>query len=140
MLNTKRLGSAATVLGLTVAGTIAATGTASAVSCNGACGSGYGVIDSMDTYDGHTFLTYNSSTGYNCVVTVSDFPGTSMYLDARLRLSRNDTVWKSNEMDAGIYKYYAGPVYVSARNSCVDWGGEAGAHSHVQVDYDDHCG
>ncbi|MFV0135630.1 spore-associated protein A [Streptomyces sp. HMX87] len=143
MLSDKRLGSASVVLGLTVAGTIAATGTAAAASYNGACGSGYSVIDSMDPYDGHTFLTYNSSNGYNgynCVVTVSDRPGTAMYLDARLRLSRNDTVWKSSEMDAGTYKYYAGPVYVYARNSCVDWGSEAGAHSHVRIQYDDHCG
>jgi hypothetical protein len=136
---TKRLGSAAAVVGLTVAGTVAATGTAAAASYNGACGSGYGVIDSMDVGDGNAFLTYNSSTGYNCVVTVSDTQGTPMILDARLRLHRTDTVWKYNEYDRGTYNYYAGPLYLYAKNSCIDWGGAA-ASNYTRVDYGVHCG
>jgi hypothetical protein len=139
MLNRKRLGSTLAVLGLTAAGTIAATGTASAAGYNGACGSGYGVIDSMDVGDGNAFLTYNSSNGYNCVVTVSDTPGTPMVLDARLRLHRTDNVWKWNEYDSGSFKYYAGPVYVHAPNSCIDWGGAA-ASNYVRVNYGVHCG
>lgn len=140
MLNTKRLASVAAILGLTAAGTIAATGTASAASYNGGCGSGYSVIGSRDVGDGNAYITYNSSNGYNCVVTVSDTPGSSMYLDARLRIHRTDTVWKSNEVDSGNFSYYAGPVYIKAVDTCIDYGGTAGNASYIQVNYKVHCG
>jgi hypothetical protein len=139
MFNGKRLGSALAVLGLTVAGTVAATGTAAAAGYNGACGSGYGVIDSMDVGDGNAFLTYNSSNGYNCVVTVTDTPGEAHLLGANLRRHRTDNVWKSNEVDSGMYKYYAGPVYVYARSTCIDWGGAA-ASNYTRINYGVHCG
>ncbi|MFF6915373.1 spore-associated protein A [Streptomyces sp. NPDC012466] len=139
MFDLKRLGSVAAVIGLTAAGTIAATGTAAAASYNGACGSGYSVIDSMDVGDGNAFLTYNSSNGYNCVVTVSDTQGTPMVLGANLRRHRTDTVWKSNEEDSGTFKYYAGPVYTSARDTCIDWGGRA-ASNYTRINYGVHCG
>lgn len=139
MLKLKRLGSAAAVIGLTVAGTIAAAGTASAASYNGACGSGYGVIDTMDVGDGTAYLTYSSSSGKNCVVTVSDTPGTPMVLGANLRLHRTDAVWKQGtEEDAGTFKYYAGPLYVSAAGRCIDWGGRA-ASNYTRIDYGVHC-
>ncbi|GGP84914.1 spore-associated protein A [Streptomyces sindenensis] len=136
----KRLCSAATVLGLTAAGTVAATGTAAAASYNGACGSGYSVIGSRDVGDGNTFVTYNSSNGYNCVVTVSDTPGKSMYLDARLRIHRTNNVWTASEVDAGNFKYYAGPVYLKAANTCIDYGGAAGDGGYIRVNYKRHCG
>ncbi|MFA3875369.1 spore-associated protein A [Streptomyces sp. MMCC 100] len=137
----KRLVSAAAVLGLTTAGMIATAGTAeAAASYNGACGSGYGVVGSKRVGDGTAFITYNGSTGYNCVVTVSDTPGTSMYMEARLRVHRTDTVWKSSEMDAGTFKYYAGPVYQYAKGSCIDYGGTANNGSYIQIDYGVHCG
>ncbi|MER7309718.1 MULTISPECIES: spore-associated protein A [Streptomyces] len=135
----KRIGSAAAVLGLTAVGMVAATGTAAAASYNGGCGSGYSVIDSKDVGDGNTFLTYNSSTGYNCVVTVSDTPGKPMHLRAALRIHRTDTVWKAAELDEGTYNYYAGPVYLYASHSCIDFGGSANS-SYFQVDYGVHCG
>ncbi|WP_037683937.1 hypothetical protein [Streptomyces cellulosae] len=138
MFELKRLASAVAILGLTAAGTIAATGTAAAASYTGACGSGYSVIDSMDVGDGNTFLTYNSSNGYNCVVTVSDTQGTPMILGANLRLHRTDNVWKSNEYDNGTYKYYAGPIYAYARNTCIDWGGHANS-SYTRINYGVHC-
>ncbi|MEU4652837.1 spore-associated protein [Streptomyces sp. NPDC023723] len=135
----RRLTSAAALLGLTTAGMALTAGTAEAASYNSACGSGYSVIDSKDVGDGTAYLTYNGSTGYNCVVTVSDTPGTPMVLDARLRLHRTDTVWKASETDYGTFSYYAGPVYVYAASSCIDWGGAA-ASNYVQVDYGVHCG
>ncbi len=140
MLKMKRLGSVAAVIGFAAAGTIAATGTASAAaSYNGACGSGYSVIDTMDVGDGTAYLTYSGASGKNCVVTVTDTQGTPTVLDARLRLHRTDTVWKSTEADFGTYKYYAGPLYVSAANKCIDWGGAA-ASNYTRVDYGVHCG
>jgi hypothetical protein len=139
MSGLKRLGSVAAVIGLTAVGTIAATGTASAASYNGVCGSGYGVIDTMDVGTGTAYLTYNSSSGKNCVVTVSDKPGTTLLLDTRLRLHRSNTDWADSEYDAGFFKYYAGPVYASAAGRCIDWGGNAGGE-YWQVDYNVHCG
>ena len=139
MLKLKRLGSVAAVIGLAAAGTIAAAGTASAASYNGACGSGYGVIDTMDVGDGTAYLTYNSSSGKNCVVTVSDKPGTTMLLDARLRLHRTNIDWADSEYDAGFFKYYAGPVYAYAAGRCIDWGGNAGTEDW-HVNYNVHCG
>ncbi|WP_405664875.1 spore-associated protein A [Streptomyces sp. NBC_01166] len=135
----RRLASAATVLGLTAAGMTLTVGTAEAASYNSACGSGYSVIDSMDVGDGNTFLTYNSSTGYNCVVTVGDAPGTSQILGARLRLHSTSTTWKSSELDDGVFSYYAGPVYAYAKGSCIDWGGRA-ASNYTRVNYGVHCG
>ncbi|WP_405644928.1 spore-associated protein A [Streptomyces sp. NBC_00019] len=135
----KRLGSVAAVIGLAAAGTIAATGTASAASYNGACGSGYGVIDTMDVGDGIAYLTYNSASGKNCVVTLTDTQGTPTILGANLRLHRTDNVWKDSEYDNGTYKYYAGPVYASAAGRCIDWGGHA-ASNYTRIDYGVHCG
>ncbi|EYT79382.1 spore-associated protein A [Streptomyces sp. Tu 6176] len=137
----KRLASVTAVLGLTLAGVAATAGTAeAATSYNGGCGSGYKVIGSKDVGDGIAFITYSSATGYNCVVTVSDTPGKSVYLDARLRAHRTDGVWKANEMDAGHYQYYAGPVYLYAKGTCVDYGGSANNGSYIQIDYGVHCG
>lgn len=62
--------SVATLIG---GGVIVGGGTASAASYNGACGSGYTVIDHRDLTGGTTFLTYKD--GWNCVVTVRDQPG-----------------------------------------------------------------
>jgi len=137
----KRLGSVAAVIGITAAGTIAATGTASAAaSYNGACGSGYSVIDTKDVGTGTAYLTYSGSSGKNCVVTVPDRTGTPVGLDARLRLHRTDTVWKQGvEVDWGTYSYYAGPLYVSAAGRCIDWGGAADS-SYTRVNYGVHCG
>ncbi|MEU2601225.1 spore-associated protein A [Streptomyces hirsutus] len=134
----RRLASAAAVLGLTAAGMTLTVGTAEAASYNGGCGSGYSVINSMDVGDGNTFLTYNSSTGYNCVVTVGDAPGTRQVLGTNLRRHRTDNVWKSSEYDNGVYNYYAGPIYVYAKGSCIDWGGHA-ASAYTRIDYGVHC-
>ncbi len=139
MLEFKRLGSVAAVISLAAAGTIAATGTASAASYAGTCGSGYSVIDTMDVGDGTAFLTYSGASGKNCVVTVSDTQGTPMVLGANLRLHRTDAVWKTSEEDSGTFKYYAGPVYVSAAGKCIDWGGRA-ASNYTRIDYGVHCG
>lgn len=57
---------------------------ASAATYNGACGSGYSVLDSDNVGQlGTVFLTYNDSTGQNCVVTVDgreDVSGSATYL------------------------------------------------------------
>ena len=135
----RRLMSAAAVLGLTITGTALMTGTAAAASYNNACGSGYKVIDSMDVGDGNTFLTYNSSTGYNCVVTVGDAPGTPQILGANLRRHNTTTSWPAGTQDDGVYNYYAGPLYLYAPGACIDWGGRAESND-TRINYGVHCG
>ena len=135
------LASLATVMGLTGAGVAFAAGPAGAVGYNGACGSGYSVIDSMTVgyvnVQGTTYLTYNHSNGYNCVVTIAGTSGTN-YIDALLEVSGGNWV-----EDRGYYHSYAGPVYVYASDKCVDWGGFTSADGPPGLDdiqWDDHCG
>ncbi|MFE2052759.1 spore-associated protein A [Streptomyces sp. NPDC059459] len=100
-----------------VAGAAAAGATA---AYNGVCGSGYKVVNSMPVGStGTVYLTYNSSTGRNCTVTIRNSAGTPKYMVAYVR--NVDT--SEEQYDAGEYRSYAGPVYVFARGACVEWGG-----------------
>ena len=104
-------------------------------SYNGVCGSGYSVIDSavLSTL-GTVYLTYDSSSGYNCVVTVRANPGTAMEMSAAIRLTGNST-WI---IDEGNYTTYAGPVYLHAPGQCIDWAGSIAGTSVQRLDT--HCG
>ncbi|HEY5835967.1 spore-associated protein A [Streptomyces sp.] len=114
----------------------APTAASLAAAYNGACGSGYGVIDSLPISTlGTAYLTYNSSTGKNCVVTVRANPGTAMYMAAAIRLAGNSA---SEVIDAGNYTTYAGPVYLYAAGKCIDWGGQIG--SVYNQEFGSHCG
>jgi hypothetical protein len=128
------VGAAAVLAAATIAVSAAP---AQAASYNGACGSGYTVIDHMSVgpsgTEGTTYLTYNH--GWNCVVTITNRPGTSQYIEADLEVSGGS--WKT---DWGYYKYYAGPVYVYAPNKCVDWGGWIGGPGVLNLQWNDHCG
>ncbi|MEU0485460.1 spore-associated protein A [Streptosporangium sp. NPDC006013] len=119
-----------------VTGTIATAAPASAAAYGGQCGSGYGVVNQFNLPDsrGTVFLTYNSSTGRNCVVTVRTTPGAATLMEAYLRRSSASTWTK----DSGNYTTYAGPVYVSAAGACVDWGGTIG--TATQFRYGTNCG
>ncbi|MDQ1646324.1 MAG: hypothetical protein QOJ50_2508 [Cryptosporangiaceae bacterium] len=108
-------------------------GTAQAAEYNGACGSGYAAIDHLDVSGGTVWLTYSGATGKNCVVTVRNSPGAKKHMDAKISLAGDP--WKSNP---GDFKEYAGPVYVSARNACIDWGGEI--ENSTAYRYGVHCG
>ncbi|MFE4049205.1 spore-associated protein A [Streptomyces sp. YIM B13518] len=101
------------------------TGTAAATSYNSARGSGCKVIDSMDAGEGDTFLTCNSSTGYDCVVTVGDAPGTPRILGADLRRHHTTTSWPAGAQDDGVYDCYAGTVHLYAPGARIDRGGRA---------------
>ncbi|WP_326819843.1 spore-associated protein A [Streptosporangium sp. NBC_01756] len=85
------------------------------------CGGGsYHVIDShaLGSY-ATIYLLYNGST--NCVVTVKKgaYAGNTKYVDAYL--TRSDLNY--TKIDHGYFKYYAGPVKISAAGKCVKWGG-----------------
>lgn len=106
-----------------------------ATAYNGACGSGYVQKDSMALSNlGVVYLTYNSSNGYNCVVTVRANPGTKLYMEAGVQLYGSDTY----KNDFGLYTTYAGPVYVHAPGQCINWWG------HIDTEFKekdkDHCG
>ncbi|TDT28667.1 hypothetical protein EV562_114235 [Streptomyces sp. BK208] len=70
---------------------------------------------------GTVYLTYNSATGKNCVVTVRNSSGAALYMTAEVAVA--DTYPNSNVQDVGFYTSYAGPVYVNAAGKCVAWGG-----------------
>ena len=88
------------------------------------CGSGYSQINShaLGTV-GRIYLMYNSSNGYNCVVTLKyTSVGTPSAVSASLQVE-GGTVTR----DSGNFSYYAGPVRKSAPGTCVKWGGSVGS-------------
>lgn len=88
------------------------------------CGSGYSQINQHALGSvGAVFLMYNSSNGYNCVVTLKyTSVGSASAVSATLQVE-GGTVTK----DSGNFSYYAGPVKKSAPNTCVKWGGSVGS-------------
>ncbi|SBT49220.1 spore-associated protein A [Micromonospora narathiwatensis] len=118
------------------AGALVNAGPAYAALYGGQCGSGYNIVNLADFPDlrGTVYLTYNASTGKNCVVTIREKPGTATLMEAYVRRSGN-TAWIK---ESDNFTTYAGPVYVSAAGSCVDWGGTIGTAS--QTRYGTNCG
>ncbi|NBE93062.1 hypothetical protein FE391_07660 [Nonomuraea sp. KC401] len=91
----------------------------------GPCGSSYnrvGVYAINHKVDGSRTGTlevyYSSSTGKNCALTY----GYGKYANTKswkgVAISRGDG--SGNDSDAGEFTHYAGPVYVSAPNQCID--------------------
>jgi len=144
-----KLTTSAVVVSLATGGLLlSAAPSYASTTYDGACGSGYAVIDSMSAdvtgfYDGTVFLTYNASNGYNCVVTQTATPGTAALLITMIELSGTNTTWNEDE---GTYKYYAGPRYVYAPHSCIDWGGAVAAADWgpiadlpLNIEWNSHC-
>ncbi|RPF30872.1 spore-associated protein A [Streptomyces sp. TLI_185] len=142
----RRAVTATALAALALGGTLAATTPASAATTkptakaaaaatyNGACGSGYTVIDSTPVGNsGKVFLTWNASTGKNCAVTVRNAVGSRINMRVTL-----DALGDSDEpaVDSGTYTSYAGPVYVEGRDSCVAWGGTIG---NASAEDSGHC-
>jgi len=71
---------------------------------------------------GTIFLTYSSTTGMNCVVTVRTHPGSAVYMRAALTNDQD----LGPEFDDGYYTTYAGPAHASAFGQCVNWWGDIG--------------
>lgn len=121
-----RIASVAGTLLLTAAATLTATGTAHAAGYNGKCGSGYNLIESAHLGSvGTVHLTWNASTGKNCVVTVRNSVGAAVWMEAWV--TRLDT--GAGDVDNGYYTSYAGPVYIYGRGTCVAFGGTIGSLS-----------
>ncbi|ROO90398.1 hypothetical protein EDD29_8123 [Actinocorallia herbida] len=110
---------------MTVAATAGVVTISTAAYAEAYCGSGYGVVASApvqnqygDTW-GRVYLTYNSSTGKNCVTTVkSAFVGTASFTSAQLMIQNGNSYY-----DQGYYVQYAGPLYGSAAGKCVMYWG-----------------
>jgi hypothetical protein len=100
---------------------------ADAASGYGSCGSGYHLIDQWALPDssasgggGYLSLYYNSSNGDNCAITQatgSSYGESGQQISVVLQENggSNDT-----GQDSGIYRYYAGPVYIHAPGHCVE--------------------
>ncbi|MFG2379299.1 spore-associated protein A [Streptomyces sp. NPDC048504] len=133
----RRTTTAAALTVLALAGTAAATAPASAATStttkaaaaatyNGACGTGYKVIDSTPVGNvGKVFLTWNESTGKNCAVTIRNAPGAKIFMAVELNISVGHE--STPVVDSGQYTSYAGPVYMSARGYCAEWYGAIGS-------------
>lgn len=105
-------------------------------TATGVCGPGYSVVDRHKLVDSNhgkllaeLVLTYNPATGKNCLVNLKRYRvGLGrrymdwMYVQLHTRPLR---VASNSATDKGHFKYYAGPIYVSARGKCVMWGGGA---------------
>lgn len=118
----RRSAAAAAVTATMMAGTLAAASPAYAATYGGECGSGYGVVNSAAIGSkGTVFLTYNSSTGKNCVVAKRNTAGAAVLVEAGLAVHPVGTHWTA--FDGGYYTSYAGPIYLSAAGKCVDWMG-----------------
>ena len=109
-------------------------------SAAGVCGLGYRVIDRHRLYatnpsNGNrvllatVVLTYNSAQGTNCAVTMKRYRvgkaapvfGDHLGVSLAARPLGPGTV----DGDSGEFKFFAGPVYVPARDRCVQWAGDA---------------
>ncbi|MGI5156304.1 protein kinase domain-containing protein [Microbispora sp. CA-102843] len=88
-------------------------------TAKGVCGSGYSVVDSHSYGQATTYLLYNASNGYNCVITMSKYvvPG-KIKMSAVLKVKNG-----SSANDSGSYTAYAGPLRLPAKGTCVIWGG-----------------
>ena len=119
----KTAATAAAVTATVMAGALTAAAPAyAAATYGGECGSGYGVVNSAAIgTKGTVFLTYSASTGKNCVVAKRNAAGSAVLLEAGLAVHPVGSHWTVYEGD--YFTSYAGPIYLSAADRCVDWMG-----------------
>jgi hypothetical protein len=116
-----------TLVATTPASAATAKPAAAAAAYNGACGSGYTVIDSTPVGRvGTVYVTWNQSTGKNCAVTVRNTTGARTHMEITLKALDSA---EAKAVDSGQYTSYAGPVYVNGRGYCVAWSGTIGTAS-----------
>jgi hypothetical protein len=141
----KRMRQAAVVTALAATAVVGATAFALPASAattepanaayNGACGTGYSVVDFNNVGTlGTVYLTWNDRTGENCAVTVRTKPGAAVYMQAKVFQTNHTQVSAS---DSGAYTTYAGPVYIPGRGECVTWRGQIADQYVVDAG---HCG
>lgn len=112
------------VAGAALATTVAAAPSAAAATYNGGCGSGYVVVNSASVGTvGTVFLTYNSSTARNCVVTVRNSSGSGVTICENIQADGG----ASDSMCEPNMTTWGGPVYLYAPGECVTWSGRIGS-------------
>ncbi|TDD06155.1 spore-associated protein A [Nonomuraea deserti] len=134
-------GKLATLLASATLASTALVAGAAPVSATGPCGSSYSrvgayAVPESGTRKGTLEVYYNSSTGKNCALMYGygSTANTTTWKSVRIQRSDNTGL----DQDGGNYKYYAGPVYVSAPGQCIDVEGSVG---QAGVSYwDVHCG
>ncbi|MGO4462770.1 spore-associated protein A [Streptomyces sp. M-16] len=118
--------------GLALAATaVAAPAQAAAPACEGT------KVDTLDYATGYTYtyLYCSSTTGRNCAYTVpKSGSGTAQLMFVGLSRASDNTIVS----DGGDYKYHAGPVYLDARGTCVQFNGQVRSVS-ANSDWG-HCG
>ncbi|MFE9119621.1 hypothetical protein [Streptomyces sp. NPDC007172] len=136
-----------TVAVLTAALAVTAVPSANAATAASACGSSYSLVGhyplkpyiaQAPSVGGYLDIYYSSGTGKNCAVAYPTSAQQSRTTSISVSLRIANGTW---EGDAGPYHSYAGPVYVSARGTCIDALGdiEAGYTYHGGF-YGGHCG
>ncbi|MCH6161953.1 spore-associated protein A [Streptomyces marispadix] len=127
LIATAGTASAATAGPRNTAATAATTEGAHKAAYNGACGSGYSVVNSAGIAGlGTVYLTYNSSTGKNCVVTIRNEKGDPVHMSAAVRVLKDDEETQP-VVEEGEFTEYAGPVYVDEGSGhCIEWSGVIG--------------
>ncbi|NJP92895.1 serine/threonine protein kinase [Nonomuraea sp. FMUSA5-5] len=117
---------------------------ATPASAAGPCGSSYSRVGvysiGVEKYGYRTGILevyYSSSTGKNCAITYGDGPYANTTSWKGVVISRGDG--SGEDSDAGNYKYYAGPVYVSAPGQCIDVEGISPSWTSVKLN-NVHCG
>ena len=121
-LGKKTAAAFAATAALVAGGLAAGTPAYAAATYAGECGSGYSVVnsDAIGT-KGTVFLTYSSATGKNCVVAKRNAVGSAVLIEAGLAIYPVGSHWTQYEGD--YFTSYAGPIYLSAADQCVDWMG-----------------
>jgi hypothetical protein len=124
----------AALAGMALAGSWLVLGSAPAEAA-GPCGNGYKWLDRYPIGQvGSIQLYYNPASGKNCALTYAKAQGKKQSMAIKIGLARART-WA--DFDHGIYRYYAGPVYVAARNKCITLHGLVGQSTHYVKR--DHC-
>ncbi|WP_246430698.1 spore-associated protein A [Streptomyces rectiverticillatus] len=131
------LAAATTVTTLVAGAGTAVAAPARAAAYNKECGAGYRQVNQIPIPGrGTVFLAYNAATGKNCVVTKrNSATGSPLWVGSWIQ--RNNEL-KSKQEQYGFFTSYSGPVYLDAKGTCVDWGGEI--DGYVVGRYKTNCG
>jgi hypothetical protein len=121
---------------------------ASAIPRTNYCGSAYGFLKSWPIgwrgeVGGYIDVYYNSSNGYNCVISRTNDSVINSAWDIVVAARRSGGSWQSDGDKPGqSFTKYAGPLYVYAPSSCIDLtGGFDTSGGGSTVGYDRvHCG
>ncbi|MEV4833917.1 hypothetical protein AB0K05_05305 [Nonomuraea sp. NPDC049486] len=139
-MRTRKL--ATLLAGTALAATTTLVAGAAPAGAAGPCGSSYSrvgvyAVSKNGTRTGTLEVYYSSSTGKNCALTYGygQYDGTTSW--KHVTISRGDG--SGADTDAGNYKYYAGPVYVSAPGQCIDVSATVPAWTILELN-NVHCG